>query len=296
MMTKSKNTRVRGFAPWNPSKKSLERVIQVQAILDEYRKYLPVTVRQVFYRMVGAHDYGKTETAYANLGETINRARRARLIPFDAIRDDGLTRINPPYFSGVQSFFRAVNNAVDDYRLDRQTGQPVRLFVFCEAVGMTRMLADAVGEYGIPVLSSGGFDSTTVKHDFAMELSEYDRTEILHIGDLDPSGESIHIALHEDLIAFCEGHGAASVPTFTRIAVTREQAIEMDLPTAPPKKTDNRKFEGETVQAEAIPPDVLIRIVLRAVTDRQDEEIRQGVLESETQDRAKIRKILEALE
>jgi len=44
----------------------------------------------------------------------------------------------------------------------------------------------------------------------------------------------------------------------------------MGLPTAPPKPTDRRSFEGETVQAEAIAPDVLARIVREAIEDRMD--------------------------
>jgi hypothetical protein len=44
---------------------------------------------------------------------------------------------------------------------------------------------------------------------------------------------------------------------FTRLAVTPEQIDTLSLPTAPRKATDLRPFEGDTIQAEAIPPDVL---------------------------------------
>ena len=43
-----------------------------------------LTVRQIFYRPVGAHNYEKTEAAYEPLGEKIARARRARMIDFSA--------------------------------------------------------------------------------------------------------------------------------------------------------------------------------------------------------------------
>ena len=57
--------------------------------MAEYGAYLPLTVRQIFYRLVGAHGYEKTEAAYERLGEKIARARRAGIIEFGAIRDDG---------------------------------------------------------------------------------------------------------------------------------------------------------------------------------------------------------------
>jgi len=71
------STRPRGFASWRPQKKTMALLAQVNAVLDEYRAYLPLTVRQVFYRLFGAANYEKTENACARLYETANRARRA---------------------------------------------------------------------------------------------------------------------------------------------------------------------------------------------------------------------------
>ncbi|MDU9005758.1 hypothetical protein [Sedimentitalea todarodis] len=282
-------TRVRGFAPWNPQRKSLILVAQVQEVLDEYRQHLPLTIRQVFYRLVGSQGYGKTESAYSRLCETMNRARRAGLIDFDAIRDDGVSRHDPHCWTGVEQVLLTVRGMADSYRLDRQDGQPVRLFVKCEAGGMAPMLARSVDEYGVSVISSGGFDSLSAKYQFAMELAEYGKTEILHIGDCDPSGVHLFKALAEDIQAMCIGLDAGGVPTFTRLAVTPVQIEAMNLPTAPAKKTDRRAFEGETVQAEAIPPDVLIDIVRQAVIDRQDVITRQEVLDQEERDREELR-------
>ena len=84
-------TRPRGFAPWSPRSETLKLLAQVHGVLEEYRKYLPLTCRQVFYRLVGAHGYDKTERAYSRLCETLNRARRAGHIPFPVIRDDGMS-------------------------------------------------------------------------------------------------------------------------------------------------------------------------------------------------------------
>src|SRR5215510_12365393 len=53
-------TRVRGFAPWAPRGTTLELLEQVRGVLDEYEDYLPLTIRQIFYRLVGAYSYEKT--------------------------------------------------------------------------------------------------------------------------------------------------------------------------------------------------------------------------------------------
>jgi hypothetical protein len=44
-------------------------------VLLEYVSCLPLTIRHIFYRLVGAHDYPKTEQAYTNLAQTINTPR-----------------------------------------------------------------------------------------------------------------------------------------------------------------------------------------------------------------------------
>ena len=54
-------------------------------------------------------------------------------------------------------------------------------------------------------------------------------------------------------------HGTFLLPDRTTagggrpMAVTPARITVLSLPTAPPKTTDRRSFEGETVQAEAIP-------------------------------------------
>jgi hypothetical protein len=59
------------------------------------------------------------------------------------------------------------------------------------------------------------------------------------------------------------------------------QIEALALLTAPAKATDNRAFEGETCQAEAIAPDDLARIVQGAIDDRLDREAYEDVLDRE---------------
>src|SRR4029077_15912249 len=60
----AQTTRVRGLAPWSPRHETLELLQQVRGVLDEYQAHLPLTIRQVFYRLVGAHGFDKSERAY----------------------------------------------------------------------------------------------------------------------------------------------------------------------------------------------------------------------------------------
>src|SRR4051812_28924041 len=74
-------TRPRGFVPWTPRSATRVLLDRVRGVRELSRRALPMTARQIFYRLVGAHGYDKTEQAYARLLEMLTRARRARLIP-----------------------------------------------------------------------------------------------------------------------------------------------------------------------------------------------------------------------
>ena len=283
-------TRPHGFAPWRPQRGTLALVERVSEVLAEYEAYLPLTVRQVFYRLVGGHGYDKTEHAYARLGEALNRARRAGLVPFGAIRDDGAARVEAHHWAGPEAFQADVARWARGFRLDRQGGQHRRLWLLCEAAGMAPMLARAADPYGVRVLSSGGFDSLTAKHALARELAACDApaAEVLHVGDLDPSGEHLFASLAEDVGAMTAALGGA-VPRFSRLAVTSAQAAALDLPTAPPKHTDRRSFSAEaTVQAEAIAPDALSALVRDAIEARRCARAHAAALRAEAEARAEL--------
>ena len=264
--------RARRLAPWRPRAKSLALLERVNTVLREYVEHLPLTIRQIFYRLVGAHGYDKTEKAYDRLGEMLNRARRAGFVRFDAIRDDGVDMRAPTAWNDADHLVAAIRSTITKFRLDRQQGQPRRLLIAVEAAGMLPQVERVAGPYGIPVQSSGGFDSLTAKYGLAEFLGESPAAEVLHIGDHDPSGVHVFSSLAEDVCAICGDREYEVDVTFTRLAVTPEQIAVLGLPTAPPKATDKRSFDGEdTVQAEAIPPDVLAEIVQQAITDRIDE-------------------------
>lgn len=266
-----KRTRVRGFADWTPRPHVLALVDQVRGVLDENRAYLPMTARQVFYRLVGAHGYDKTELAYARLLETLNRARRARLIPMHAIRDDGGTSMGAGGWDSTAQFWRSVRRTADSYRHALDDGQPIAVELWVEAAGMVPMVARVAAEFGVTTYSSGGFDSVTVKHEAAQRIAYRDvPTTVLHLGDHDPSGLSILDSAAEDISAFVD-HWAAPRPTFVRLAVTPDQIARYRLPSAPQKVTDRRgEHMRHTVQAEAMSPTELTSEVRTALANTVD--------------------------
>jgi hypothetical protein len=282
--------RPRGYAEWQPREKTWVLLDQVAAVLDEYEEQLPLTVRQIFYRLVGAYGFDKTEQAYGRLCQHLVRARRARLIPFEAIRDDGVVTYSPDWHASPEDFWDDTGERIRRYRRDRQDGQRSYLELWCEAAGMAPQMARVADHFSVPVYSAGGFASLTATRQIARRaLDRVVPTVILHVGDFDPSGESIFEAMVEDAQAFVRADRVTTVEDVAgvRVALTAEQVEQHELPTAPPKKTDSRsaRWGEQTCQLEALPPDVLADEVRWAIESRLDVTRLERQIEQEEADR-----------
>lgn len=273
--------RPKGFHKWNPRKATLDLLDQVNDIFAMYQDNLPLTARQVFYRLVGAYGYEKTELGYIRLCEALVRARRSGRIRFDYIRDDGIVSLGGIGHYDEEHWWKDTHYRASNATHNRTEGQARDVEVWCEAGGMLPQLLRVTSPYDILVYSTGGFSSVTATHSVAQRVCKRDRpTLFLHIGDLDPSGASIYDSMTEDIATFVsqyKGHrdldwvNPGSGFHYERVALTKEQVEEFDLPTAPPKPSDSRtaNWVGETCQAEAMPPDELAKIL----RDTIEEEI-----------------------
>ena len=282
--------RPKGYAPWSPAPETAAVVRDVLAVLEEYSAHLPLTVRQIFYRLVGQYGYEKTERAYSRLAEYLVRARRAHMIPFSHIRDDGTVGSGYYGWDSVEQWVDSLKDDAAAYQRDRAYGQPVRLELWCEASGMVPQLQRAARGYPVSVYSTGGFSSVTVTHEIAVRAAGAGvPTVFMHVGDYDPSGVGIYEAMGADAQQFLWGMGGDDM-ALVRVALTEEQVEEYGLPTAPPKSTDSRSrtWYGETCQAEAMPPDLLAQVVRSAVEEHMDMEVYQELLSEEEDERERL--------
>lgn len=259
--------RSRGYVlEYRPHQKTLDLLQQVRAVLDEYRDHWPLTIRQIFYRLIGAYGHPKTEAFYGTLCHHMANARRAKVIPFSAIRDDGVSVVASTHFADKDAYWSYVRSLGQNYQRDRLAGQRHHLEVWCEAAGMVYQLATVAEEYSVPVYSSSGFDSLTAKKHLADRICQIGKPAvILHLGDFDPSGEAI--------VEADKPWGTISVQ-FQRVALTADQIQAYTLPTAPPKASDSRTraWRGETCQLEALPPDAIADLLGKTISTYIDDE------------------------
>jgi hypothetical protein len=285
--------RPRGYAPWRPQAKTRELLGAVDAVLDEYAEHLPLTVRQIFYRLVGEFGYEKTEAAYSRLAEMLVRARRARRVPFDVIRDDGPVTYSSRWHHDPEDFWDDTGQRIRDYRRDRQAGQRSYIELWCEAAGMAPQLAKVADEFSVPVFSAGGFASLTAVRLIAERACRRNvPTVLLHVGDFDPSGEAIFEAIAEDAAEFVLADRTIGIQSIeaVRVALTAEQVEHYDLETAPPKNSDSRsaKWRGATCQLEALAPDALASILRDQIWTSFNRDVFASQVAAEREDRTEL--------
>lgn len=300
--------RPKGFVDWNPQYKTRRVLEQVQEILQQYKQYGTMTCRQIFYRLVGQYSYSKTENAYNNLCEYLVRARRAQMIPFGAIRDDGTVAHLVGGLDSVDEWWDDLSDEWKSYGRHRDDGQAQSLELWCEAAGMAPMLARIARPYGVPVYSTGGFSSVTVTREIAVRAARKEKSTVfLHVGDFDPSGESIFDAMSRDAMKFfyqskhweAEKYGDRSHLEFlpSRVALTEDQVEEYNLPTAPPKKSDSRSanWVGETCQLEAMAPDDLAHVITSTIEGLFDMDVFTANVNREEEERDAVKQEWDAL-
>lgn len=309
-----------GFNNWKPTGESLTVLNAVMQVFEDYKDYLPLTGRQVFYRLVGAYGYPKDERAANKLYGILGRARRAGMLPFTHLRDGGGSTAVPQTFADEDAFWDGVKDDLKHYSRNRQAGQEIFIELFCEAPGMMPQLQKASFPYSVPVYGTRGYTGLSVVGEVARRALMRDvPTQILQVGDLDPSGVGIYETLSADVTAFVRqaartaGNGKPilaqrlGVPEwrtkqldgmpwpprihFERIALTWDQVDEYDLPTAPPSSKDSRSKNwpyDDTAQAEALPPDILQQVVRDNIENHLDMLVYDDEVEREEQDRENI--------
>lgn len=205
----SRRQKAKGFAgEWDLDRKNAPRelVEGVQAVLEEYEHDLPLTNRQIFYRLVARQVIKKkTKNEAQRLNNNLTKMRRRWVIDWRLLRDDTIMNIeaDPGWYS-AQHFIRAYRPNPDRFTMRLLNDQPYYIEVRCEAAGMTHQLAQVTKPFGIDITGSGGYDSISDKWPLFCRIREESASRevvILHLGDADLDGESIYDVLRWELFA-----------------------------------------------------------------------------------------------
>ena len=138
-------------------------------------------------------------------------------------------------------------------------------FVICEKEGLAGVIEPICNQYKVPFVAVRGAASITILRDMWELLQTGELPwRLLTFYDFDKAGLDIENAAMNRLREF----GGDVEWTHQRIAVTPDQIEQLHLPMRPEKR-----YIGEAVELDAIPPDTLAELVTEAIQSCIPEDI-----------------------
>lgn len=211
-------------------------------IRDYQRQGYTMSVRQLYYQLVARDAIENTVQSYKRIADTINDARMAGLVRWDAIEDRTREFVERGRWTSPRQIMQA---SYDSYHMDMWINQDVRVFVIVEKEALVGVLDPACRKYDVPLLAARGYPSSSVMREFAIDrvqgaLEEGKDVVVLHLGDHDPSGIDMTRDLDDKINLFSESSTYDNYVTVNRIALTMDQIDDQRPPPNPAKATDSR--------------------------------------------------------
>lgn len=278
------------------SKKSMLKQVgrEILSASDE-----PMTLRQLYYRFVALDLLENKESQYNYLGESIKEARIEGTIPWGWIEDrtrsadagDHRKESRRDYFVRHKEYFETCD---ERFNRPRWEDQDKYVEVWVEKEALAGVFASVAEELKVVSFPNRGYTSVTLLHEAAERIRGADPDErpvILYFGDFDPSGQDIERNIRDKL------NDTFGVDVeVDRVALTRAQIDEHELPPQPAKSSDSRyedfvEEHGDiAVELDALPPEELREMVRDAVSEHFDEDAHQETLYKQKHDREWIAK------
>lgn len=290
------------------SKSNIDRLDEINDILSEYQAggYV-LTLRQLYYQLVSRDIIANKQTEYSKLSTLLKEGRMAGVVDWDAIEDRLRVPHLPYWVSGIPG---AMNDTINQYRLDRMKGQVNYIEVWVEKDALSGVLKRVTDEYHIRLMVNRGYSSASAMHDsyrrFIRNTVEESRSvKILYLGDFDPSGLDMIRDINDRIVEFKEGdddgYWAEEMPfEIIPIALTKDQISLYNPPPNPAKVTDPRAGDfiaeyGDTSwEVDALPPNVLHDLLEYNINKLIDYDLYESVLEEEKEDIERLKKFKRA--
>ena len=270
------------------SKSNIERLNQINAIIEEYRlQGYKLTLRQLYYQLVSRDVIPNKTEEYAKLSSILVKGRMAGIVDWEAIEDRIRTPKIPYYAANVAD---AIDDITRQYRLDRMRNQDVYIEVWVEKDALSGVISRVTNKFHIRLMVNRGYSSATAMHDAAERMIDArGDAHILYLGDHDPSGMDMVRDIRDRLLEF-----DADVEV-DHIALTDEQIAKYNPPPNPAKVTDPRagKYIAEygktSWEVDALTPTVLNALIESKILDLIDYTKYEDILEQEKIDIKKLK-------
>lgn len=285
---------------------SLTKIYLAEEICNEYAAQgLTITLRQLYYQFVARGHIPNKQTEYNNLGSLINDARLAGYIDWSHLEDRTRNLRDLGHWDEPAD---VLDSAARSYRIDKWARQPIYCEVWIEKDALVGVIERSCQDNDVPFFSCRGYTSQSEVWRAGQRILDKCRNwdgdmsrdvVIIHLGDHDPSGIDMTRDIDDRLEMFVTKEDGGwdsgyNPPRITRIALNYDQVETYAPPPNPAKLTDSRvdgyirKHGYQSWELDALPPDVLDRLVRDTIDDLRDDDIWAEDVAREAEGRAAI--------
>ena len=267
-------------------------------IVKGYEKGI-LTIRGLHYRLVAI---GMTNDLqhYKRVVDAMICARWEGLIDFDTFSDHDRFMIGETEYEDVSlddKIAKAKNQVrawMTSYSRNKWQDQYYYPEILIEKKALQGVFQSVCEDWSVTLGACKGYPSLTFLYDIANRFIEASNEGyhpvILYFGDYDPSGEDIPRSIKENIIR----HGCFDIEV-KRIALMKDQVIDMKLPPAPVKVSDTRSATWDglgQVELDAIDPKTLQVMCGDAIKEIFGEDTEKKVRDQESEERVQFRSAL----
>jgi len=258
---------------------SYEKVVaEALEVFEQYDSAL--TLRQLYYRLVSKHLFPNTINSYKRLSRIMVKAREQRDVPVNCLEDRSrriLGRGDTGYATAEEFLRRRITGLKESYKeftMPMWDDQPNYVLVSLEKDALSRLMSDIANQYSVRTFPTRGYPSFTYVNRMATYIRNRLKgkpTVVLYFGDFDPSGIDIERDLEDRLRKYDAGDFKVM-----RIALTKDQIQQYDLPPMPVKRSDARSegflesYGDQSVELDALDPNTLKFMVAQSIAANID--------------------------
>jgi hypothetical protein len=280
----------RGRPYGSVSKEWLNIMHEVEQIVTSYN--LPLTVRQIYYRLIAKGLLVKKKHGDAYLGQKIVEYRQIGKISWDKIVDLGRKPVEEEWINEkpetprewydrhVEEFLESVRN----YVLPLYQNQEFLIEVWCEHEGLKPLFQKALENYNVTLYFTKGNDSWSNSYSAYQRLKDVKnrKIRILHFSDFDKYGLRMTKNIERNFAYFDRVYNTNLNVRVVRVALTPQQVEEWRKDKTLPD-----------TQLEAIEPNKLIELIQSAVSSYVDQTKYDETLKKIDEGKQEIEKLLE---
>lgn len=295
---KIKLTRTDSGSPYWTGRKEVVAAAILRITTDYARQNYTLSLRQLYYQLVTENVIVNDDKLYAKIGRIKDDLVYSGLLDWSYIED----RTRKPYLGySVTGIENALDDTIDQYKLNRQKGQPIELEIWSEKDAISNILRRVTNKYHVRLNVNKGYGSSSAfysSYERVIEaLNEGRKFYIGYFGDHDPSGLDMIRDIYDRILFMLENgnqledlgrdtlddDGFQVIP----IGLTMKQIRKYGPPENPAKLDDPRadkyiqEYSPVSWEVDALKPPVIVEIADGWIQEHQDDDLYQKMLRKE---------------